>query len=311
MAYSGNNFDIKTKIYEVLKIEPEKRMIAREIAKAIEEIYPEDCEKKRKKSRVDFSDYSFQDQLVAEIGSTRQSLLKKFPTLKTIETRPRQFYFSNITDENEVEQTMVTERGSSKKFSEHDLYPLLGHYLHKELNTYSMRIDERRSKNMRGSGGNKWLYPDIIGMKDLTQSWDRIAVEAAKASAVERASLLSFEVKLKINRSNIRESFFQTASNSSWANYSYLVASEISEDAMSELRLLSGAHGIGYISLNTQEPTDSQILIPPRERGLVDWNLLNRLATENSDAKKYVKFIRDFYLTGETALTHWDLSKDL
>jgi len=115
MAYSGNNFDIKTKIYEVLKIEPEKRMIAREIAKAIEEIYPEDCEKKRKKSRVDFSDYSFQDQLVAEIGSTRQSLLKKFPSLKTIETRPRQFYFSNITDENEVEQTMVTERGSSKK----------------------------------------------------------------------------------------------------------------------------------------------------------------------------------------------------
>jgi hypothetical protein len=48
MVYSGNNFDIKKKIYEVLKAEPHKRMVARDIAKKIELLFPEDCEKRRK-----------------------------------------------------------------------------------------------------------------------------------------------------------------------------------------------------------------------------------------------------------------------
>ena len=172
-----------------------------------------------------------------------------------------------------------------------------------------MRIDEKRSKNQRGSGGNRWLYPDVVGMSDLTKGWERIAVEAARASSVERAKLHSYEVKLKLNRSNIRESFFQTVSNSSWANTAYRVASEISEDAILELRLLASAHGIGFILLNPDEPTESQILIPANERTQIDWNLLNRLATENKDAKQYAKSIRDFHLTGETQMSLWDLTK--
>jgi hypothetical protein len=234
-------------------------------------------------------------------------LFKKYPDLKTIETRPRQYYYSEETEAFEAEQVTVISTETKKALTEHDLYPKLGNYLWSSLDIYSMRIDELRSKNNRGAGGNRWLYPDIVGMIDLTTSWERISVEAAKASGVERASLSSFEVKLKLNRSNVREAFFQTVSNSSWANSSYLVASEITEDAMTELRLLSGAHGIGFILLNVDEPSESQILVPVKERLQADWNLLNRLATENSDAKKYVKSIRDFHLTGETQKSNWNL----
>jgi hypothetical protein len=308
MTYSsGNSFDIKRKIFEVLKSEPQKRMIARDIARRIEEMFPEDCEIKKRNARVDFSNYTFQDQLVAEIGSCRKPLFRKYANLQTIETRPRQYFYSEESEDAELQSNTLVSAETKKKLSEHDLYPYLGNYLWNSLDIYSMRIDELRSRNSRGAGGNRWLFPDIVGMTDLTTSWERISVEAAKASGVERASLFSFEVKLKLNRSNVREAFFQTVSNSSWANSSYLVASEITEDAMNELRLLSGAHGIGFILLNSDDPSESQILVPVKERLQADWNLLNRLASENSDAKKFVKSIRDFHLTGETQKSNWDL----
>ena len=64
--------------------------------------------------------------------------------------------------------------------------------------------------------------------------------------------------KNSINRSNVREAFFQTVSNSSWADFGYLVALEIADDAaMKELRMLSGLHGIGFIRLDMDNPPES------------------------------------------------------
>ena len=57
--------------------------------------------------------------------------------------------------------------------------------------------------------------------------------------AADRASLYSFEVKDGIiTAGNLREAFFQTVSNSSWANYSYLVAEKLHDNADEELQLL-------------------------------------------------------------------------
>jgi hypothetical protein len=53
-------------------------------------------------------------------------------------------------------------------------------------------------------------------------------------------------VKVALSISNVREAFFQTVSNSSWANYAYLVASSLDAKAKDELELLSEAHGIGF-----------------------------------------------------------------
>ncbi|MGI9374870.1 MAG: HrgA protein, partial [Tsuneonella suprasediminis] len=96
--------------------------------------------------------------------------------------------------------------------------------------------------------------------------------------------------------------------NSSWANFGYLVAAEIEgQDTLKELRMLFAAHGIGLIKLDADNPAESQVLIPARERDEIDWDMANRLATENRDFLEYVKLVKQFYQTGEARLADWDV----
>ena len=92
---------------------------------------------------------------------------------------------------------------------------------------------------------------------------------------------------------NLRESFFQTVSNSSWANEAYLAASKISEDEdfLNELRRLSTSFGVGVISLNVDDPDSSEILFPARNREYLDWDMMNKLTTMNSDFKEFLNRI--------------------
>ena len=106
----------------------------------------------------------------------------------------------------------------------------------------------------------------------------------------------------------MRECFFQTVSNSSWANFGYLVAAEVEgAETLKELRMLFAAHGIGLIKLDIDTPADSQVLIPARERADIHWDTVNRLVTENRDFLEYVKLVKQFYQTGETKLADWDV----
>lgn len=96
-----------------------------------------------------------------------------------------------------------------------------------------------------------------------------------------------------MNFSNLRESFFQTVSNSSWANESYLVASEISndEDFLNELRRLSTSFKIGLIKLNIEDPDSTEILFPAEYKEYLDWDTINKL-TINPDFKEFLKRIK-------------------
>jgi len=115
----------------------------------------------------------------------------------------------------------------SQKTREHDLYPSLIEFLKLELKVHSDRIDERRSSNSFGAGSNRWLYPDVVGMENLAEGLNPEVVSAIKVSSERRLRLWSFEVKILINRSNVRETYYQAVSNSSWANLGYLVAASI------------------------------------------------------------------------------------
>ncbi|WP_457618887.1 hypothetical protein [Lutibacter sp.] len=102
---------------------------------------------------------------------------------------------------------------------------------------------------------------------------------------------LSFELKKELNLSTLREYFFQTVSNSSWANESYIVASEISknEDFLSELARLSSAFGIGVIELDLNDPNSSSIKFPAKVRENLDWETVNKLTMMNKDFKKFIR----------------------
>jgi uncharacterized protein len=54
----------------------------------------------------------------------------------------------------------------------------------------------------------------------------------------------------------------------------------------------------------------SPLLIPARERGEIDWDTANRLATENNDFLEYLKLVRQLYQTGEARLADWDVPKE-
>ncbi|WP_203456561.1 hypothetical protein [Legionella sp. MW5194] len=86
-----------------------------------------------------------------------------------------------------------------------------------------------------------------------------------------------------------------------------MVAGEIEGAAtLIELRMLSSLHGVGFIRLDTDTPLESQIMIPAKEKSQVDWNNINRLVEENFDFKNYIKFVKQFYQTGEIRERDWD-----
>ena len=310
--------NLRQAVVGFLKDRAEQKFTARQIAEWLFETFPEECQEKRAKSQGDYikSDADLVQQLVAEISSQRPRLQKKHPELKTTEGRPRKYYYSEKSDSAEVvaaESAVVvpTADMNDTKLGEHAMYPLLSLYLWEEFGVYSKRIDEKRSSNKRGPNGNRWLYPDLVGMEDLGADWHQEVRDCVNQYSDKRTKLWSFEVKLLINRSNVRECFFQSVSNSSWANFGYLVAAEIEgQGTLKELRMLFAAHGIGLIKLDADSPAESQVLIPARERDEIDWDMANRLATENRDFLDYVKLVKQFYQTGEARLADWDVPKE-
>ncbi len=96
-------------------------------------------------------------------------------------------------------------------------------------------------------------------------------------------------------------------SNSSWANEGYLVATSISNNVVEqELRMLSSLHGIGIILLNTENPSESDIVLPAKSRAEVDWQSVNRILVENKDFKDYIEQVSTYYQTGRIRTRDWN-----
>jgi hypothetical protein len=311
-----SKINIPNAVKKFLEINLDERFTAFQIAEWIFKTYPDECKEKRERSKATInpldSDIALIKQIAAEIGSQRPAIEKKWTQLKTTEGRPRKYYFSLKSDEAEVSAINVissTLPEGNLKQREHDLYPILSEFLWSEFSLYSKRIDEKRSRNSQGSGGNHWLFPDLFGLENLSREWHPEIKECVNQISDRKTKLWSFEVKKLINRSNVRESYFQAVSNSSWANFGYLVTAEI-QGAEREVRMLAGLHGIGLIKLDIESPADSEIIIPSRERVDIDWNVANRLAEENSDFMECVKRVRQFYQTGDIRKADWDIPQD-
>ncbi len=307
-------------VFEFLQQNSEQKFTAREIANWIFETYPNECHQKQKRSTATVNpldnETALLQQIVAEIGSQRPRLQKRHSEVKTTEGRPRKYYFTESTDSAEIDHAESHEASSATKINnsvvkENDLYPILSEFLWSELEIYSKRIDEKRSRNSRGAGGNKWLYPDLIAMEDLSTDWHQEVKDCVQQYSDKKTKLWSFEVKVLINRSNVREVFFQAVSNSSWANFGYLVSSEIEgTNTLKELRMLASLHGIGFIRLDAENPSESQIMIPAKERNEIDWDTANRLTEENKDFLDFIKIVRQFYQTGDPRIKDWDFNSD-
>ena len=86
---------------------------------------------------------------------------------------------------------------------------------------------------------------------------------------------------------NLKESYFQAVSNSSWANEGYLVIFEdIEDDVLEELRRLNASFGIGVIKLEAN-PLDSRVLLSAK-RSEIDLQTMDRLVDSNPNFREFV-----------------------
>lgn len=291
----------------ILSAEAGAAYTAAQIAQKLVAAYPDACQEKLRRSKN--AKLKNMEDLQNQIAREIYAHIGTLPHIKIVEGRPRRFYYSEQTDEQDVAASEnIALPGNRNSITEADMYLLLAGYLGQEFNLYTKRIDEKKSTNKNGTGGNKWLYPDMVALEDLSRDWHATVRECAKEMAAPKARIWSFEVKKLINRANIREVFFQTVSNSSWANYGYLVAGRIEgAHTIEELRMLCSLHGIGAIELNIEgDIPDGQILIPARLRPDLDLTSASRLVDANKDFQAFITSIRHFHQTGDVPHSGWD-----
>lgn len=297
-------------IIETLRDNPAKKFTARDLAAEFLKRYPAELLEKKNNPRYD-TEEKLLAQLAAEIGGERTEAAKKrCPNVVTQDKpRPRLYYWDANPEQSAVEESVLEEvelPTPAQTYSEHELYPLLIEFLHKELKLYCQRIDEKTSKNSHGSGGNHWLHPDVVALEPLDQHWDPVVKDCVRHGNDSAIRLWSFEVKKQLTRSNVRQYFFQAVSNSTWASFGYLVATGLNNDVESELQMLASLHGIGVLILNTESLFDSQILIPARERTAIDWQSVNRIVSENTDFHRFIEQVGIYSQTGRLVKSVWN-----
>lgn len=286
---------LRDAVLQLLKSQAGQEFKSRELAEAVKAAFP---------ARFAGKEVA---QIAAEIGAGGPTWLTKCPQLHRSEETPRRYWWAGESSVDAFPAPSPETEAAAQ--NEHALYPLLATFLiarHRKI--FPKRIDEKKSSNTHGKEGNKWLHPDMVGLEALAGGWSYEMRNLSAKAGARQAKLWSFEVKVDIPRSKVREYYFQAVSNSSWANYGYLVAVNIKDDAMSELRLLNELHGIGVIRLNPENPADdSAIEIPARERQEVDWGTCNRIASENKDFLKFIQLTAHFYDTKTTSAKEWDI----
>lgn len=299
------------KVVEFLKERKEKKFSPAEIAAELFVIHADEVSAQLKSE----GSQAFVKKIRPNIYAQREAIKKKCPNIISVGSQPIRLYYTDNIEEDmseEIEEeTSATpaEASATPNFLEQDLYEPIIHFLreNQEFCVYSKRINERKSSNTQGRKGNRWLHPDIVGIEPLCEGWRD---DVKKMTPFEKkAHLWSFEVKRKVNRSNLREYFFQTVSNSGWANFGYLVA-VIDTELIDELKLLSSLYGIGVIHFDPENEDESKILIPATRKS-VHWGMAHRLAQVNPHFADYLEAIADFDNQGKVRDRFWDKGKSL
>ncbi|QQV04127.1 MULTISPECIES: COG2958 family protein [Chryseobacterium] len=217
------------------------------------------------------------------------------------DSRPKRFYLKIMEGTIDLYENTIPEEPIIKKkkfdFLEKDLHKHLTFYVYYYMQAYTKTINHSISSKKEFG---EWVHPDMVGCYYRTQDWKKEVGDFSNAIGVKSIVLYSFEIKRELNFANLRESFFQCVSNSSWANESYLVAARISEDNdfMKELERLCLSFGIGVIELDMEDPHSSDVIIPAKHKKDLDFETINKLAM-NSDFREFLERVKIDYKNGK------------
>ena len=219
----------------------------------------------------------------------------------TTNTRPKRFFIRGTAPTKVAVEILAP---SKPHFLEKELHPFLVYFGHFYMKAHIKTIHAQKSSKM---SLGEWVHPDAVGCYFSFQEWQNEVVDVSTRLGHAAIRLYSFEIKRQLDFGNLRESFFQAVSNSSWANEGYLVAAQISddEDFAAEVKRLSAAFGIGIIKLDIEDPDSSTILLPAKQKEEVDWETVNKL-TLNPDFSKFLKRVDNDFKIREVRKEEYD-----
>lgn len=176
-------------------------------------------------------------------------------------------------------------KGNKNTYEERHLHKLLSSYL-KNTDIYSKTIFHEQSN---GKDSNQiWTHPDMVGIKFLNLQTKASQNFLKSINRIDTFKLSSYEIKREINSdSELKKAFFQAVSNSSWANYGYLVAFEFSDNLREEMSRLNQSFGIGIIELKAN-PYESKVLYPAIYREL-DFKTIDKLCKINPEFERFIE----------------------
>ncbi|EMH28225.1 HTH domain-containing protein [Helicobacter pylori] len=215
---------------------------------------------------------------------------REFPPQETPDSKEEDDEQSECSDTAEKQKTSLKEK---------DLHPLLVKFLDKDPNFKLLCKTIYHEKCLKDEKGKcEWNYPDIVGVYfpynkySPYNKYQKETLEFLQHTGQKRHKLFSFEFKKELSFSNLKESYFQAVSNSTWANEGYLVVFKIDYEVLGELGRLNQSFGIGVIKLES-EISNSKILLPAKERE-VDIPTLNMLVEQSpEDFKPFMEKIND------------------
>lgn len=301
-----NEKSLSDEVVDFLKSNPEKKFSSKQLAEIIVKNNPDRYNNKKvtsKRYAALTQDEKILAQVRAEITARKKSL-SNYPNIEI-----------NLNNGGVLEFCYSNERliGIEEvvRFKqEQDMYQPFIDCLKNNFDytIHAKRIDEKKTQK-REKGAFKWLHPDIVGIQRMGEDLCEETMDISRmfpngGTNKETIKLWSFELKKRVTLSNIREIFFQTLSNSSWANFAYLVYEEIEEQAEEELKFLCNSYGVGAISFKEDLNTDVnyRIVQVAKENHVINWAFVDKLISidkgSNADFKAFMVLVKNFIKTG-------------
>ena len=188
----------------------------------------------------------------------------------------------------------VSSKTSSNSFDEKDMYKPFIEYIKKKFICQAKRIEET-STSIKGE--LEWTQPDIVGVN--IPNFDNETENLIKNLQVYQCNIYSFELKKELTNSNLKKSYFQAVSNSSWATEGYLVVAKTDLNHLEEeLKRLNNSFGIGIIEFNMDKPDESKIVLSAKTKEELDWKTIDKLVKSNTDFEEFIKGINNYITTG-------------
>ena len=199
------------------------------------------------------------------------------------------YYLAKYENEIDFTNNQNDEKTKTIKiknaYNERDLHKLISTYLNsKDIKTKTIFHE----KSTKDDNAQIWTHPDMVGIKVVNYKNSTCKNFAKSVNSYEFFEISSYEVKKEIKSdTELKQFFFQAVSNSSWANYGYLVAFNINGNLFDEIKRLSQTFGIGVILL-AANPFESKTISDAKKSDL-DFKMIDKLCSNNIDFQSFIE----------------------